>query len=1057
MMSSSLLTLFYPLSIFCYAILEYPRPTKTYWTICLVYTVILLSAKFVIHLEVFKEIEDFGVFITDLYNYKIGLRIFESSFSKDFFQYILYDALVLIFLLINDYLLVSRGIWSKREQEIENIYQAMERIAKTKDLEINNIKDIKKFNNKYLENNRRRMSIEERQTFRFSNLLLTDDLDENAQKTRKTAKNYKNTKIKELILRKTKNELITKDKTIDENVKRRELKKKKKELEEKKKKENEKKKEEDDKYNESKRKYFEKIIPRIRNEKPGDDYYASYTISMLALILFILVFYTTMVQDKNFGQVELDTKQFSGAMVIALIIHVAILVYDRILYISQNRNNLKYDYILYDKETKIPLAEKDFNKIKSDISREYPNNQNKKRDTFIIPPEYAEKLKEKYNILYIQIEELNLPLLQKYILHIVIVISAHIFIFFYCPMTGNLNIFNTVYCQYNVEEDDNEKQCNDFLNNKALIVFYWLYIIYFVSSGLQVKYGFHDMKRKSMLKSGNSSINGTIFNSFKAIPFLYEIKLAIDWTFTKTCLDLFQWNKFESVYDIVYVTYCTMTAKNQQLVGQKIGKVLKLGMGGALSFALVFILVAPLMLFSSLNPTNQMNNLTGATLKVDLSFVYKNKAVKNYTLFENSKPESIESIFKEGVKDWELYNYSLSAKTKNFPRDQIQTVQFFDESDKNWDLARPHIDNLRELILNRKNITDLEYIGLVIDYNFDRPLPAESMSISKRYSTTIYYYDNSTDEENEKLDKLGKSLFNCYNEQIEYKSIYSPPIRLSANIKPKRLTDPKYFPNLDIRIGFVGCRNETSYENPQDKEEETQDKESEKEKQKEEAEKEEIQKEEAEKEEREKEKEESNSENNILKEKLKEGGEEKEKEKEVEKEGEDKNDGEKEKEDEKEGEKEKEDKKEDERKVSYLESYFTFQKVMDINGTKNVEGIKFHVFSDQVSTTTSGKNILTFYVSFVLLVGTYVRNFFAGQPEKIMLTEMPHSEEIINLCEGIQVSRNSFDFEQEEKLYYILIEIMRSPDYLRTLTHSSTEQFKQRQELTRAYKTSDNV
>jgi len=102
-----------------------------------------------------------------------------------------------------------------------------------------------------------------------------------------------------------------------------------------------------------------------------------------------------------------------------------------------------------------------------------------------------------------------------------------------------------------------------------------------------------------MLKSGNSSINGTIYNSFKAIPFIYEIKLAIDWTFTKTCLDLFQWNKFESVYDIVYCTYCAMTAKNQQLVGQKIGKFLKIGMGGTLSFVLIFILVAPLMLFSS--------------------------------------------------------------------------------------------------------------------------------------------------------------------------------------------------------------------------------------------------------------------------------------------------------------------------------------------------------------------------------------------------------------------------------------------------------------------------
>ena len=146
------------------------------------------------------------------------------------------------------------------------------------------------------------------------------------------------------------------------------------------------------------------------------------------------------------------------------------------------------------------------------------------------------------------------------------------------------------------------------------------------------------------------------------------------------------------------------------------------------------------------------------------------------------------------------------------------------------------------------------------------------------------------------------------------------------------------------------------------------------------------------------------------------------------------------------------------KKPSYLESYFTVKKILRLkDNVTEIEGIKFHVFSDKVSTTTSGKSILTFYVSFVLLVGTYVRNFFAGQPGKIMLTEMPHSEEIINLCEGIKVSRYSFDFEQEEKLYYILIELMRSPDYLRTLTQSSTEQFKQRQELTKIYKTTDEI
>ena len=482
--------------------------------------------------------------------------------------------------------------------------------------------------------------------------------------------------------------------------------------------------------------------------------------------------------------------------------------------------------------------------------------------------------------------------------------------------------------------------------------------MYLISSGLQIKYGFYDMKKKSMLKSGDQSLNGMIYNAYKAIPFLYEIKLAIDWTFTKTCLDLFQWYKFEGVYDAVYITYCAMNTKNKQLVGQKIGKLYKIFMGGFFAFLLIFVLIAPLMLFSNLNPTNKINNLTGAVLKIDLCFFYKSKAVQNYTIYENTRPESIERINDD---DWRIYNYSNSSKTKNFEREQIQTVKFYPESDKNWDLTNPLIENITQLILERKNMTELEYIALAIDYNFERPLPIEANKINKRYIYTIYYYDNYTESPfYEYIEELGKGLKNCYDVEIGYKSVYSPPIRLSTTIKPKRLTDPKYFPNLDIELGFVGCKNVTTKEG-----------------------------------------------NETIK------------------------------------------------KPNYLESYFTLEKVMKINNKLDKEGIKFHVFSDKLSSTTSGTNILTLYVSFVLLIGTYVRNFFSQPPEKIRLTEMPYSQQLIDLCEGIKISRNSFDFKQEEELYYRLIELMRRPEYLRALTHSSMEQFEKRKEMTKTNKTTN--
>ena len=59
-----------------------------------------------------------------------------------------------------------------------------------------------------------------------------------------------------------------------------------------------------------------------------------------------------------------------------------------------------------------------------------------------------------------------------------------------------------------------------------------------------------------------------------------------------------------------------------------------------------------------------------------------------------------------------------------------------------------------------------------------------------------------------------------------------------------------------------------------------------------------------------------------------------------------------------------------------------------------------------------------------------------------MFEELPHPEKIVNLCEGIKISRYSYDFKNEEYLFTILIELMRSPDYLKLLTQSSIDHFK---------------
>ena len=460
------------------------------------------------------------------------------------------------------------------------------------------------------------------------------------------------------------------------------------------------------------------------------------------------------------------------------------------------------------------------------------------------------------------------------------------------------------------------------------------------------------MKKKSVLKAKNNTLYGGIYAGYKNIPFLYEIKLGIDWTFTATGLDLFQWNKFESLYDAIFTTNCSMNSINNKKVGKIVTKKYKFGLGGVLSFVLIFVLVGPLLLFSSLNPTNELNNPTNSDLTVELSFLFKNKLMKNYTLYQNLKPQSIEPISNDDLIN---FNYTISPETKNFPIEQIQTIIFFEENDRNWDLSLPHIKNLIELIQSRnKNISSddnnyVERIDLVMDYTFYRRLPPEAQVAKKRYNSTIFTRGENNTEQDDNLSMLGNALENCSNANITFKNKFYPPIRLRAKSHPKSMKSKEYFHNLDVQLGFRGCKknyNESGALTP-----------------------------------------------------------------------------------------------------SYLESYFTFALFEPKN--KSIAGIKFHVFSDKVSTTTFSYSALGFYFAFVLVVGNYVRNFFSGQAEKIILTEMPHNEELMDLCEGIKIARYSYDFEEEEKLYYILIEIMRSPDYLILLTSSSVDQFNDRLKMTK--------
>lgn len=51
--NANIISLVFPLSLFAYAIIEFPRPPKAYWKIMLAYTNVILVVKFIFQITVF--------------------------------------------------------------------------------------------------------------------------------------------------------------------------------------------------------------------------------------------------------------------------------------------------------------------------------------------------------------------------------------------------------------------------------------------------------------------------------------------------------------------------------------------------------------------------------------------------------------------------------------------------------------------------------------------------------------------------------------------------------------------------------------------------------------------------------------------------------------------------------------------------------------------------------------------------------------------------------------------------------------------------------------------
>lgn len=218
------------------------------------------------------------------------------------------------------------------------------------------------------------------------------------------------------------------------------------------------------------------------------------------------------------------------------------------------------------------------------------------------------------------------------------------------------------------------------------------------------------------------------FNVYRQLPFLYELRSVIDWTFTSTALDLFQWFKMEDAYSNLYAVKAENSVrKDTHKLGEKRDFTEKCTFGCLFLLLLLVIILLPIFLFSNLNPAVELNNLTSASFSLNLKLVQ----------VETSMSPPLRLFSKDVVEFRPISEVEFERLTDTFYgidslwEKRMQVLSFDESSDNDIEVSRSSLDEILKAL--KQNSTQLAF---EFDWKFNRPKP-EGKELVKSKSTIL--------------------------------------------------------------------------------------------------------------------------------------------------------------------------------------------------------------------------------------------------------------------------------------------------------------------------------
>lgn len=253
-------------------------------------------------------------------------------------------------------------------------------------------------------------------------------------------------------------------------------------------------------------------------------------------------------------------------------------------------------------------------------------------------------------------------------------------------------------------------------NHKALRVFFLIKCLSFATSARQLRCGFPVVLNESLrwLKRRNEEFASILFGIYYSIPFLYELKVLLDFACTASSLDIFDWLKLEDINRSLFeIDIRNKTYYKRYPFGKPQPTWKKVYLEGGGLFVLLFVvLVVPFFVFSTSNPQVGPNPVLET--RMNITFISPN-GTSAFEVFTGGNRRTIQS------EEWMRLNTdSLTPPPVRHPN-QIQDACLSPDSDKIWALPPPAMKDFSNSIVAGTKI--LTY------WNFRRALPLDNQVV----------------------------------------------------------------------------------------------------------------------------------------------------------------------------------------------------------------------------------------------------------------------------------------------------------------------------------------